>query len=134
MSNKKLGNKFEDEFAEILAEEHGFWVHLLNQNKSGQPADIIAVKNKRAFLIDAKVCSDNTFKISRIEENQHLAMQEWANRGNGVGWFALKLDSGIYMIAYSTLMSLSVRKKVIPSTDIIEYGYKLDMWVKFRLL
>ena len=134
MSNKKLGNKFENELAEKLDEEYGFWVHLLNQNKSGQPADILAVKNKRAFLIDAKVCSDNTFKINRIEENQHLAMVEWEKRGNGVGWFALKLDSEIYMIAYSTLMSLSVRKKVIPYTDIIEYGYKLDMWVKFRLL
>ena len=52
MSNKKLGNKFENEFADILADEFGFWVHLLNQNKSGQPADIIAVKNIKSFLFN----------------------------------------------------------------------------------
>ena len=45
ISNKKLGNSFEEEFAELLY-EHGFWVHLLQQNAAGQPADIIATKNK----------------------------------------------------------------------------------------
>lgn len=130
MTNKKLGNKFENELAETLYEEYGYWVHLLNQNKSGQPADIIAVKNKRSHLIDAKVCSKNNFRLNRIEENQHMAMKEWQERGNGVGWFALKVDSGIYMMPYTTLMFLGNQKKVIPYTDIITYGYKLESWVR----
>ena len=49
-SNKKLGNLFEREFCEILA-QHGFWVHNLTQNANGQPADIIAVRNGQAYLV-----------------------------------------------------------------------------------
>ena len=43
MSNKKIGNDFEKELCEVLA-EYGFWVHNFTQNQDGQPADIIAVK------------------------------------------------------------------------------------------
>ena len=76
-SNKKIGNDFEREFAELLF-EHGFWVHVFAQNKDGQPADIIAVKNKKAYLIDCKVCSTKKgFDISRMEENQDLSMDLW---------------------------------------------------------
>ena len=44
-SNKKLGNTFENEFCEMMFMRN-FWVHNLAQNKSGQPADVIAVKEK----------------------------------------------------------------------------------------
>ena len=54
MSNKKLGNSFEAELCEILS-QHGFWAHNLAQNAAGQPADVIAVKDGEAFLIDCKV-------------------------------------------------------------------------------
>ena len=90
ISNKKLGNSFEEEFAELLY-EHGFWVHLLQQNSAGQPADIIATKNKTPLLIDCKQCTNNRFPLSRIEDNQHSAMDLWRDRGNGEPWFALKV-------------------------------------------
>ena len=67
MSNKKSGNQFEATLCEILAEE-GFWCHNLAQNSAGQPADVIAVKNGEAYLIDCKVCSRGRFSFDRIEE------------------------------------------------------------------
>lgn len=100
MTNKKLGNDFESEFCEFLG-EHGFWVHNMAQNKSGQPADVIAVKNQKAYLIDCKVCSDGKFPVSRVEDNQHYAMQYWKLCGNGDAWFAMKMPNGqVYMVPY----------------------------------
>lgn len=60
MSNKKLGNDFESEFCKILS-EHGYWCHNMAQNAAGQPADVIAVKDTIAYLIDCKVCSNDKF-------------------------------------------------------------------------
>ena len=71
--NKKIGNDFEQDLCEKLS-EYGFWTHNLTMNKAGQPADIVAVKNKIAYLIDAKVCSNDIFPLSRVEENQDLAI------------------------------------------------------------
>ena len=57
-TNRKIGNSFETEFCELLF-QYGFWCHNIAQNAAGQPADVIAVKNKTAYLIDCKVCSNN---------------------------------------------------------------------------
>lgn len=72
-TNRKIGNSFETEFCELLF-QHGFWCHNMAQNAAGQPADVIAVKGKTAYLIDCKVCSNNRFHLSRVEENQHFAI------------------------------------------------------------
>lgn len=94
MSNKSSGNRFEQEFAEFLNRQ-GFWCHVLQQNKSGQPADIIAVKNEYHALIDCKeVNTSSGFVLSRAEENQRLAMKKFADRGNHIGWFAVKYPDG----------------------------------------
>lgn len=96
--NRTIGNRFEYELAQILS-EHGFWVHILSQNKAGQPADLIAVKGNIAVLIDAKVCSNDRFPISRIEANQLASMNVWKTSGNGEWYFAMKLtDRMIYMV------------------------------------
>ena len=60
MINKKLGNDFEQELCEILADA-GYWVHNFANRKNGQPADIIAVRSGGAYLIDAKVCTYEVF-------------------------------------------------------------------------
>ena len=73
MSNKKIGNGFEAEFCEKLF-QNGYWVHNLAQNAAGQPADVVAVKNGVPYLIDCKVCSGKVFSVSRIEDNQRMAM------------------------------------------------------------
>ena len=103
MNNKSLGNSFEREFCELLA-ERGWWVHCLAQNQVGQPADVIAVKNDTAVLIDCKVCANNRFPLSRIECNQEGAMTLWETQGNTLCYFAMKLSNGaIYMVHFDDL-------------------------------
>ena len=129
MSNKTIGNRFELELCEILSEA-GFWSHCMAMNKAGQPADIIAVKNKKAYLIDAKVCSNNVFPLSRIEDNQDLAMELWSECGNGIGWFALKLDTQIYMLSHYCMKAYKERQSSLSAKEIFELGMPIEKWVK----
>ena len=129
MSNKKLGNDFEQELCERLS-EYGFWVHSLAMNKAGQPADIIAVKDRKAYLIDAKVCSSRGFALSRVEENQELAMTLWYERGNGQGWFALKVPTDeIYMIPHFCIRAYTGVQSHLSFNEIHEIGKPLGKWV-----
>lgn len=131
MNNKQLGNSFEQELCEILS-SHGFWVHPMRQDNSGQPADIIASRNRTAYLIDAKVCSLNKFPLHRIEENQDLAMDLWHECGNGMGWFALKLDIGeqIYMISHYVMKAYKDKQHSLSAKEIFELGLPIEKWVK----
>lgn len=128
-SNRAVGNAFEQELCEMLF-EYGFWSHNMTQNNSGQPADVIAVRNKVAHLIDAKDCSSKGFDLRRIEENQITAMQLWAECGNGQGWFALKVDGEVYMLSYSSIMVLRKSQSSIPLSVIPKIAYSLGEWVK----
>ena len=132
MINKKLGNDFEKELSEILYDA-GYWVHLLNQNKNGQPADIIAVKNGKAYLIDAKVCMYEVFPFRRIEENQHLSMDMWIECGNVTPYFALKARNEIYMVSYEFIKELSKQgKKQLNLEDMNKYGVRLAIWLRLK--
>lgn len=132
LTNRKLGNSFEAEFARMLA-AHDFWVHLLSQNSAGQPADIIAVRNGKAYLIDCKVCVNDTFPFSRIESNQHTAMTLWKQSGNDYGWFALRLnDNSVYMIDHDLMIALSLNQSSINSDLITHYGVPLERWLDPR--
>lgn len=129
MKNKKLGNDFEAQFCEILFGE-GFWCHNLAQNQAGQPADVIAVKNGKAYLIDCKVCVNDTFPFSRIENNQHTAMTLWKQSGNGYGWFAFRLsDNSIFMIDHNLMIALSMSQCSISKDLITRYGIPLERWL-----
>jgi Holliday junction resolvase len=127
--NKKIGNDFEREFCELLAAE-GFWVHNLAMNSAGQPADVIAVRNGEAFLIDCKHCTGKGFDLRRIEENQQFAMKLWEERGNGVGWFALKVKENIYMMCYEVLCEARNHFTTIPNDVIETIGIRFEEWVK----
>lgn len=127
ISNKRLGSKFEGEFAEFMYKQ-GFWVHLLRQSEAGQPADIIAVKNGQAVLIDCKVCSGDAFPLERIEPNQTMAMAKWQMCGNGEGWFALKTSEGVYMVSLNHFANAEKRRFNLE--DIRVYGSPADKWVK----
>ena len=130
MNNKTLGNGFEQELCEKLS-EYGYWVHNLAMNKAGQPADIIAVRNKIAYLIDAKVCSSKGFALSRVEENQELSMTLWEERGNGQGWFALKVPTNeIYMIPHVCIQGYKHVQSALSFTEIHELGKPLGKWVE----
>ena len=86
MNNKQAGTNFEREFCEQLARDN-FWAHFMGGSKNGQPADIIAVRNEKAYLIDAKDCQNDRFPLSRIEDNQDMAMRYWEMCGNNQGLF-----------------------------------------------
>lgn len=131
MTNKQLGNTFEKDLCEMLSRE-GFWVHNLAQNQSGQPADIITVKNGKAFIIDAKVCSDNRFPLSRIEENQKLSMDLWKKCNNGTGWFAFLIGDEVFMMAYANIeimRSTNSIKTTLTLSDIVDKGMTFEKWV-----
>lgn len=126
MNNRKTGNSFEAEFCDLLF-QHGYWVHNLAQNAAGQPADVIAVKNSVPYLIDCKVCSGKTFSLSRIEENQRMAMTLWRNCLNGEGWFAVKFRENIYMITLSRLDSMI--SKNLPEEIFQRFALTFDEWL-----
>jgi Holliday junction resolvase len=128
-TNRKIGNSFEAEFCELLF-KHGFWCHNMAQNSAGQPADVIAVKDQRAYLIDCKVCSKNRFPLERVEENQHFAMETWKICGNGDGWFALKVENEVLMLSHDTLVKLSYEKWALNLKEIREYGIPLERWLE----
>lgn len=130
MNNKKLGNKFEKELCELLA-EHGFWAYNCATKTSGQPADIIASRNRCPILIDAKECTNDVFDTTRIEENQKNAMTLWKDTGNGLGYFALKLSDGqIYMINHEKLFIARKCKRTLNKADIIDLGFPFEKWVE----
>lgn len=127
-----MGNRFEAELCELLAAE-GFWAHNLTQNSAGQPADVIAVKDTKAYLIDCKVCSQGKFPFSRIEDNQETAMELWKDCGNGNGWFALKFDDDIYMVDMGSMRNARNNRSVLTQRDAAEmYGFTLEEWLWYR--
>ena len=129
-SNKKVGNDFEKELCDMLASE-GFWAHNMAQNSAGQPADVIAVRNGKAYLIDCKVCVNDTFPFSRIESNQHTAMTLWKQSENDYGWFALQLSNkDIYMIDHGLMIALSLNQSSIGKDLITHYGLPLERWLE----
>ena len=129
MTNKKLGNDFESEFCQMLSHK-GFWVHNMAQKAAGQPADVIAVKKHKAYLIDCKVCTKKGFVLSRVEENQDLSMNLWRQCGNGEGWFAIKTNEGeVYMVSHIHTLALRESKTVMNHKDLEEFGTPFGKWV-----
>ena len=130
--NKKLGNHFEKELCQILADA-GYWTHNFASRKNGQPADIIAVKNGKAYLIDAKECTREIFPLKRMEYNQELSMGLWIECGNIEPYFALKARNEIYMVDYTTVIDLiSKGKKQLNLEDMNKYGTRLATWLGIR--
>lgn len=127
MNNKTTGNRFESLLCQTLF-EHGFWCHNLAQNQAGQPADIIAVVNGRAYLIDCKVCLNRKFPFARVEENQDLSMSLWESCGNGNGWFALLLGEEVYMMAHSVIADDRKNQAGYNASE-IQTGIPLNEWI-----
>ena len=130
--NRTNGGHFEQELSEKLA-DNGFWVHVMQQNKSGQPADIIAVKGSFHTLIDCKVISDdNGFPFERVEENQKLAMRMFQRKANELCYFALKLpDESIWLINLERIETIRGRgKKRLTDDEIRTQTWSLQSWVE----
>ena len=132
MSNKAIGNRFEREMSKVLA-ENGFWCHVMQQNKAGQPADIIACRGRYHTLIDCKVLSDGVFVFSRVEENQRYAMNRFQDRGEQVCWFALKMpDGNVRMLSHLVILRKEQNgKKSLRGEELVENTNSLSEWLNF---
>lgn len=133
VSNKSSGTAFERELAERLSRQ-GFWVHRLQDNKNGQPADLIAASNGSTYLIDCKRCEADVFRFSRIEPNQHTAMRLWHDTGNGWGLFAVMIENRIFMVSYWMIMEW-VREgwKQAGRKELEISGMELSDWMKMHM-
>lgn len=129
MNNKQAGNKFEKDFCEQLASD-GYWAHFMGGSKNGQPADIIAVRNEEAYLIDAKDCQNDIFRFSRIENNQDTAMRYWEMCGNNQGLFALNTSEGIYMLQYGKVQALQCMG--VKQLNMNDIKYHAESYLKWR--
>ena len=74
MSNKSEGSNYELYIAK-KSYDMGFFAHLLQGSKAGQPFDLVIARNEKAAFIDCKVCHERNFPLKRIEPNQHSAFQ-----------------------------------------------------------
>ena len=111
MINKSEGTKFEDELQAIFGRNE-FWCHLFQQNVRGQPCDLIAAKNRRCLLIDAKDCKRDKFPLSRVEDNQFYSMQRWVMIAKFEAYFAFKLSDGRIKIAPFNKVKLDLQAGV----------------------
>ena len=115
MSNKSAGTQFEREFAARLAAE-GFWVHRFQDNKNGQPCDVIAARNGEAYLFDCKDCKTDTFSLRRVEENQFNAMRLFDTTGNRRGMSGIRIRRSTWWIMRSSRLSETMGRAVFQGT------------------
>lgn len=130
-SNKANGNRFEQRLSKMLAKA-GFWVHVIQQNKAGQPADIIAVKGHYHTLIDCKVISNEKgFPFRRIEENQKMAMWLFTERCDEACWFALELpDESVWMLSMNTIRKMmDSGMKGISEEELRNHPWTIEKWL-----
>lgn len=130
LNNKKLGTDFENDFIQVLS-NHGFWVHRMQDNRNGQPFDVIAARENKTFVFDCKNCKNDTFPLTRIEENQYNAMKLWKLCGNNEGLFVMNTSKGIRIISLDKLEFLKSKGiKVISKNDLLWYSITIIDWLE----
>ena len=131
MSNRSDGSRFENQIAEALS-RNGFWVHILQQNKAGQPADLIVCRGQYTTLIDCKVISGGYFPLSRVEENQQYAMKLFSERTENACWFAMELPDGCVRLVSSIYVFSAILDGAssIPNDVIHDQGLPLEVWME----
>lgn len=130
LANIEVGSRVEHLFCDILY-EHGYWTHNFANKTHGQPCDVIAVKNKKAYIIDCKHCKNDFFKLSRVESNQFWSMSMWYEMGNGYGWFAIYINKEFYMLSFKDIMyAFKTDKRQFTYEEIKEIAIPLEEWFK----
>ncbi len=123
MSNKKLGNDFEQEYAKILSEK-GYWVLIVTPKGyiNSQPMDIVAAKDNIIYCFECKTLHSKykRFPLKRLEQNQILAYKKLKQTGNDNYYLVVKWnDREIYQIPFS---KIDFKQK---SIELIE-EYRID--------
>lgn len=128
MNQKKIGNKFEEEFTDILS-RYGFWAHIVapNPKDGSQPFDVIASKNGQFYAFDCKTCNSNQFPLSRVESNQILAFNKLYHVRTLRGYFAFKTDNGIHLAHSAKIIGLKNQGNKYVDVSVFE---RLDWWVR----
>lgn len=117
INNKVIGTDFEREFCKLLA-GRGYWVHFISPAANGgQPFDVIAVKDGKAYAFDCKTSVSARFPITRLEENQIMAFERWITCGNNDPQIAVKYKLNIYLVSYKRLKE----EKVVELDESILY-------------
>ena len=101
----KLGKDFEEQLCWWLS-GNGYYVIYNEKGVSGsQPADIVAIKNNIATLIECKHLENKTgiFNLSRLEANQFLAYKKFKEKNNTNMIIAIKWDNKVYFINFDLL-------------------------------
>ena len=83
MSNKSSGTGFECDFAEYMAEK-GYWAHVFQNNRNGQPFDIILAKDGNTQAGDCKVCENDVFRLSRMREWRTMVLHSAGTSKSGI--------------------------------------------------
>lgn len=105
MSISKVGKRAEQYVADYLFKK-GWFVILIPKKISGQPFDLIALKDDKFIAGDVKhIQSGDTFRLNRVEPNQQTAFFLMRNKGNtNFGLiFKFKNDMGVYYIRDSDI-------------------------------
>lgn len=78
---------------------------MKNGMSGSQPADIVAIKNNIATLIECKNLENKTgiFNFNRIEANQFLAYRSFKAKKNTNMIIAIKWDNKVYFINFDLL-------------------------------
>ena len=107
ISVKSIGNQAEKEFATRM-HNAGWWVHLLANNRNGQPLDVVMYKGNITWFIDIKnVANGDVFELSRIEPNQHSAFEMLMSYGSSnCAIVILFNDNVFYMLEYKMVKTL----------------------------
>ena len=108
-----------------MLSDKGFWAYETINKPSGQPVDIIAAKNNVIYIIECKVTKANRFPLSRVEDNQIMAIEKFTRCGNMQSWFAFyfrKHPDDILFVRAETILDLVERK-----TKSVTYDELKDM-------
>lgn len=126
-SNKKIGNTFEKELANILAKK-GYWVLIVTPKGyiNSQPMDIIAGKDNTLYCFECKTLhsKNKRFPLNRLEQNQILAYKKLKQTGNDNYFLVVKWnDEEIYQIPFS---KIDFRQKSIELIKEYRIDNKID--------
>lgn len=128
-NQKKIGNNYEKKLCELLYTK-GYWCHLFEYSKNGQPCDVIAIKGDVSMLIDVKHCCKDLFTFDRIEPNQRTCFNYAMNickikRLGFVIYF--KSEEKFKWLNFKVLKTLEEKgKKSIRKEDLPDFEFMLD--------
>jgi len=106
LSNKKIGNQVEKEFAQFMYQQ-GWWIHILAYNQNGQPFDAVMTRGNITWFLDVKNETDDYFPLSRIEPNQRDAFEMLLSKKTDTCGLAIKMpDGNFYLLPYKKIKQL----------------------------